>query len=74
MAVAAGQSRRHRLAELLGISHDGRPEELSERDVREQIYGERPSRNGYSVRRANGRPRDARGRFVSRSTASRNGR
>jgi hypothetical protein len=59
---------------MLGISHDGRPQALSERDVRAQIYGEPPIRNGYSVRRVGERPRDARGRFVSRSAASRNGR
>jgi hypothetical protein len=57
------------LGGLLGISHNGHPRPLSEPDVRLRIYGDHPSRNGRPALKASDRPRDARGRFVARSTA-----
>ena len=59
------------LGGLLGISHNGQPRPLSEPDVRLRIYGDHPHRNGRPAPRAKDRPRDARGRFVARSTAGR---
>lgn len=50
---------------------NGKPRPLSERDVRLQIYGDHPTDEVSAVPRVNGRPRDARGRFLP---ASSNGR